>query len=120
MDKMSLLRVNHSFLLLFSPSTAFSDMDEIAPKTLLNRDRLNSIINTNHFSDIYDSAEEELAKLGYETECLGGGRILHDSVNKTIKVYGYSMKQDDGRYCRAWHLCMSGSSGQTKASVVVQ
>lgn len=40
--------------------------------------------------DIYDKIQEELAGAGLDTECLGGGRILHDPAKKTIEVFGYS------------------------------
>merc|ERR1711911_9839 len=42
-------------------------------------------------ADIYDKIQEELDALGLDTECVGGGRILHDSEKKSIYVYGYSM-----------------------------
>ena len=41
-------------------------------------------------ADIYDKVQEELSIAGMETECLGGGRILHDTSKKTIHVFGYS------------------------------
>ena len=40
--------------------------------------------------DIYDKVQEALAKKGMDTECLGGGRIVHDPDKKTILVFGYS------------------------------
>lgn len=43
-------------------------------------------------ADIYDKVSEELEKSGHlDCECVGGGRIRHDSQAKKIHVYGYSM-----------------------------
>ncbi|XP_048369529.1 14 kDa phosphohistidine phosphatase isoform X2 [Sphaerodactylus townsendi] len=42
-------------------------------------------------ADIYDKVEEELEKQGFHCECLGGGRISHQSGAKKIHVYGYSV-----------------------------
>lgn len=41
-------------------------------------------------ADIYDKVQEELEAVGFDTECLGGGRILHDPSKRSIQVYGYS------------------------------
>lgn len=32
-----------------------------------------------------------MQKKGYDCECMGGGRISHQSQDKKIHVYGYSM-----------------------------
>ncbi|XP_036892899.1 14 kDa phosphohistidine phosphatase isoform X1 [Sturnira hondurensis] len=42
-------------------------------------------------TDIYDKVASEMQKKGYDCECLGGGRISHQSQDKKIHVYGYSM-----------------------------
>lgn len=42
-------------------------------------------------ADIYDKVSGELQKKGYDCECLGGGRISHQSQDRKIHVYGYSM-----------------------------
>uniref|UniRef100_A0A7N4P4A0 14 kDa phosphohistidine phosphatase n=1 Tax=Sarcophilus harrisii TaxID=9305 RepID=A0A7N4P4A0_SARHA len=42
-------------------------------------------------ADIYDKVSEEIQKKGFDCECLGGGRISHQSQDKKIHVYGYSM-----------------------------
>ncbi|KFV77842.1 14 kDa phosphohistidine phosphatase, partial [Struthio camelus australis] len=42
-------------------------------------------------ADIYDKTASELKKQGYDCECLGGGRISHQSEKKKIHVYGYSV-----------------------------
>lgn len=43
-------------------------------------------------ADIYDRVAGELERDGgLDCECLGGGRIKHDSAAKKIHVYGYSM-----------------------------
>ncbi|XP_069871210.1 14 kDa phosphohistidine phosphatase [Dipodomys merriami] len=51
-----------------------------------------------YHADIYDKVCGELQKEGYDCECLGGGRISHQSQDKKIHVYGYSMG-----YGRAQH-----------------
>lgn len=42
-------------------------------------------------ADIYDRAAAELEPQGFDCECLGGGRISHQSREKKIHVYGYSV-----------------------------
>nr|XP_032626680.1 14 kDa phosphohistidine phosphatase [Chelonoidis abingdonii] len=42
-------------------------------------------------ADIYDKTAAEIEKQGYDCECLGGGRISHQSKEKKIHVYGYSV-----------------------------
>uniref|UniRef100_A0A8C2Y0G3 14 kDa phosphohistidine phosphatase n=1 Tax=Capra hircus TaxID=9925 RepID=A0A8C2Y0G3_CAPHI len=49
-------------------------------------------------ADIYDKVSGEIQKKGYDCECLGGGRISHQSQDRKIHVYGYSMG-----YGRAQH-----------------
>ncbi|XP_043421142.1 14 kDa phosphohistidine phosphatase isoform X1 [Prionailurus bengalensis] len=44
-----------------------------------------------YHADIYDKVSGDLQKKGYSCECLGGGRISHQSQDKKIHVYGYSM-----------------------------
>lgn len=34
--------------------------------------------------------QEELEAVGFDTECLGGGRIFHDVEKRSIQVFGYS------------------------------
>ncbi|OBS68985.1 hypothetical protein A6R68_02508 [Neotoma lepida] len=51
-----------------------------------------------YHADIYDKVSGELQKNGYDCECLGGGRISHQSQDRKIHVYGYSMG-----YGRAQH-----------------
>lgn len=41
-------------------------------------------------ADIYDEVYERVHPLGLETECVGGGRILHEAGKKHITVFGYS------------------------------
>lgn len=48
-------------------------------------------------ADIYDKVSGELQKKGYDCECLGGGRISHQSQDKKIHVYGYSMVRPQPR-----------------------
>ncbi|XP_007945139.1 14 kDa phosphohistidine phosphatase [Orycteropus afer afer] len=51
-----------------------------------------------YHADIYDKVSAEIQRKGYGCECLGGGRISHQSQDKKIHVYGYSMG-----YGRAQH-----------------
>lgn len=44
-----------------------------------------------YHADIYDKVCGEIEKQGYDCKCLGGGRISHQSQEKKIHVYGYSM-----------------------------
>ncbi|XP_028829646.1 14 kDa phosphohistidine phosphatase [Denticeps clupeoides] len=45
-----------------------------------------------YHADIYERVAGELEKGRiFDCECLGGGRIKHDSQAKKIHVYGYSM-----------------------------
>lgn len=44
-----------------------------------------------YHADVYDVEEEIIRKKGLDSQCLGGGRILHDPTKKYIKVYGYSV-----------------------------
>ncbi|XP_067868077.1 14 kDa phosphohistidine phosphatase [Heterodontus francisci] len=44
-----------------------------------------------YHADIYDEVSAEIEKQGLYCECEGGGRIKHDSAEKKIHVYGYSM-----------------------------
>lgn len=42
-------------------------------------------------ADIYEQVCGEMQKKGYSCECMGGGRISHQSQDRKIHVYGYSM-----------------------------
>ena len=42
-------------------------------------------------ADILDEISPNLEESGLSYDCIGGGRIEHDSNKKTILVYGYSM-----------------------------
>ncbi|XP_072344178.1 14 kDa phosphohistidine phosphatase [Scyliorhinus torazame] len=44
-----------------------------------------------YHADIYDQVSTSIEKLGLHCECQGGGRINHNSAEKKITVYGYSM-----------------------------
>lgn len=41
-------------------------------------------------ADIYDHLDAFLEEIGVTCECVGGGKIDHDSVAKTISVFGHS------------------------------
>uniref|UniRef100_A0A2R5LH07 Uncharacterized protein n=1 Tax=Ornithodoros turicata TaxID=34597 RepID=A0A2R5LH07_9ACAR len=46
-----------------------------------------------YHSDVYERVQSELETGGsgrLETECLGGGRIVHDPQNRRIQVFGHS------------------------------
>ncbi|GAB6025101.1 14 kDa phosphohistidine phosphatase [Chamberlinius hualienensis] len=40
--------------------------------------------------DIFEKVESELRKLNLDVFCVGGGRIEHNTDDKSISVYGYS------------------------------
>ncbi|XP_042334868.1 14 kDa phosphohistidine phosphatase [Sceloporus undulatus] len=44
-----------------------------------------------YHADIFERVAEELERLGLRCQCLGGGRIDHQSGAKKIRVYGYSV-----------------------------
>ncbi|KAG9266245.1 14 kDa phosphohistidine phosphatase [Astyanax mexicanus] len=45
-----------------------------------------------YHADIYDKVSGDLERTGgVDCECIGGGRIKHNSAEKKIHVYGYSM-----------------------------
>ena len=44
-----------------------------------------------YHADIYEKVEVDMHKKGVSCSCVGGGRIDHDSDNKRIIVYGYSV-----------------------------
>lgn len=44
-----------------------------------------------YHADILDHMAPEFEQLELDYECLGGGRIRHDSQEKVLDVYGYSV-----------------------------
>ena len=42
-------------------------------------------------ADILDRVTPKFHELGLDYECVGGGRIRHDSKDKKIHIYGYSV-----------------------------
>lgn len=42
-----------------------------------------------YHGDVLDETEKELGP-DYDLQCLGGGRIKHESKDRSILVYGYS------------------------------
>ena len=44
-----------------------------------------------YHADVFDDCAPQIKALSLTAECIGGGRIKHDSTNKTLDVYGYSM-----------------------------
>ena len=42
-------------------------------------------------ADIYEKEQPKIEALGLKTDCVGGGRIEHNRLEKKILVYGYSM-----------------------------
>nr|KAF6280340.1 phosphohistidine phosphatase 1 [Pipistrellus kuhlii] len=51
-------------------------------------------IPTASSTDIFDKVSGEMQQKGYGCECLGGGRISHQSQDKKIHVYGHSVPQE--------------------------
>jgi len=45
-------------------------------------------------ADIYDDVFDSIKGLGFDSECVGGGRIQHEADKKAIKVFGYSQVID--------------------------
>ena len=45
-------------------------------------------------ADILDRVAPKLDELGLKYECMGGGRIRHDSRSKMISIYGYSVVRE--------------------------
>ena len=41
-------------------------------------------------ADIYDDVVPEIENAGLDCECMGGGRIEHDSSKKKLSIYGHS------------------------------
>lgn len=50
----------------------------------------NNEMNRFFTADIYEEVSGSIRCLGFDTECLGGGRIEHFPEKKLIKVYGHS------------------------------
>ena len=50
-------------------------------------------------ADILDRVSPKLELLGLSYECLGGGRIRHDSQDQKIHIYGYSVVSPLLRVC---------------------
>ena len=46
-------------------------------------------------ADILDRVAPKLEEWGLSYDCVGGGRIQHDSAGKKLFVYGYSMVRRD-------------------------
>ncbi|KAL1230167.1 hypothetical protein TSPI_03930 [Trichinella spiralis] len=44
-----------------------------------------------YHDDILQEVSPEIIGKGMQVKCVGGGRINHDSVNRTLDVYGYSV-----------------------------
>ena len=41
-------------------------------------------------ADIFDETAPAIEDAGLDCECVGGGRILHDSGKRKIEIYGHS------------------------------
>lgn len=55
-------------------------------------------------ADILDRVSPKFHRLGLDYECLGGGRIDHDSAKQKIKIYGYSVVSAFNHY----NACITG------------
>lgn len=42
-------------------------------------------------ADILDRVAPKFSELRLDYDCVGGGRIQHDSKNQKIRIYGYSV-----------------------------
>ncbi|XP_061431481.1 14 kDa phosphohistidine phosphatase-like isoform X2 [Lethenteron reissneri] len=54
----------------------------------VHKDVVRGFPSAEFHADIYDKLSAEVERLGLDCECLGGGRIQHDSATKTIKGFG--------------------------------
>lgn len=63
------------------------DQPETEHSKLIVRGKLSA----EYHADVYDAEEELIRGKGLDSQCLGGGRIEHDSAKKYIRVYGYSV-----------------------------
>lgn len=54
-----------------------------------------------YHDDIYQEVSARLEADGFETECIGGGRIEHRAADKKLKVYGYSQAFGRGNHAKA-------------------
>ena len=49
-------------------------------------------------ADIYEEVVPEIEEQGLDCECMGGGRIEHDSHKKKLSVFGYSQVHNFTNY----------------------
>ncbi|XP_074916784.1 14 kDa phosphohistidine phosphatase [Chelonoidis abingdonii] len=75
---------------LASPQTPPGPVPPL-PRPCVNVGRVAGSWQAAASADIYDKTAAEIEKQGYDCECLGGGRISHQSKEKKIHVYGYSV-----------------------------
>ncbi|XP_073496733.1 14 kDa phosphohistidine phosphatase [Phyllobates terribilis] len=58
-----------------------------------------------YHADIYDKVASEIEKARvYDCECLGGGRINHNSSSRKIHIYGYSVGFGQARHASTMEL----------------
>ncbi|CAI9585414.1 unnamed protein product [Staurois parvus] len=55
-----------------------------------HRDIVRGTKSAEYHNHIFDKVNPELQALGLRCECLGGGKIEHNSAEKKIRVYGES------------------------------
>ena len=60
-------------------------------------------------ADILDRVSPKFHQLGLEYECVGGGRIHHDSKSKKIHIYGYSVVRWSTLYQESDEYCVEGN-----------
>lgn len=65
--------------------------DPDAPENELSKLLVRGKVSAEYHADVYDAEEELIRAKGLDSQCLGGGRILHDPSKKFIRVYGYSV-----------------------------
>ncbi|XP_078489231.1 14 kDa phosphohistidine phosphatase-like [Ciona intestinalis] len=52
---------------------------------------IRGLVEAEYHADIFDEESPKIEALGFDTICIGGGRIKHEPSCKKIVVYGYSV-----------------------------
>ena len=88
---MSLKSVAHWYIIYFTLSKIYNNLS-FESRYFISKFPISfaSYASCEYHGDIYDMVRPAIEKDGLDCECVGGGRILHDSEKKTIQVFGYS------------------------------
>ena len=62
-------------------------------------------------ADIFDEIAPAIEEAGLDCECVGGGRILHDSGKRKLEIFGYSQVSSRKKYLNIQSL-VKGLSGK--------